>query len=229
MRILYGVVGEGMGHATRSRVVLEHLLEAGHDVRVVVSGRAHRFLVERFAGRPGISFHEIHGLHMDYADNVFLLGSSIWTNLEQAPAGILKNVEVYREVAESGFEPEMVFSDFESWAYLYGIRHRQTSSANSLLVPELRKLPWEFRVYGMGREAEMWNVRLKAFSEKGFVERSAEYAGALEAGYRPADNSMLFACVNDLCDRVAAGLPRPARLETGGMGNREGGEQDEDE
>ena len=32
MRILYGVVGEGMGHATRSRVVIAHLLEQGHEV-----------------------------------------------------------------------------------------------------------------------------------------------------------------------------------------------------
>lgn len=40
MRILYGVVGEGMGHATRSRVVIEHLLAAGHRLHVVVSGRA---------------------------------------------------------------------------------------------------------------------------------------------------------------------------------------------
>ena len=38
MRILYGVVGEGMGHATRSRVVLEHVLSQGHEVQVVVSG-----------------------------------------------------------------------------------------------------------------------------------------------------------------------------------------------
>ncbi|MGH9333683.1 MAG: glycosyltransferase family protein, partial [Vicinamibacteria bacterium] len=34
MRILYGVVGEGMGHATRSAVVIEHLLSAGHEVKV---------------------------------------------------------------------------------------------------------------------------------------------------------------------------------------------------
>ena len=46
MRILYGVVGEGMGHATRSRVVIEHLLAQGHEVHVVVSGRAQRFLTE---------------------------------------------------------------------------------------------------------------------------------------------------------------------------------------
>jgi len=32
MKILYGVVGEGMGHAIRSRVVLDHLLATGHEV-----------------------------------------------------------------------------------------------------------------------------------------------------------------------------------------------------
>jgi len=39
MRILYGVVGEGMGHAMRSRVILHELVKE-HQVQVVVSGRA---------------------------------------------------------------------------------------------------------------------------------------------------------------------------------------------
>ena len=47
MKILYGVVGEGMGHATRSRVVLEHLTKY-HDVHIVVSGRARDYLAKRF-------------------------------------------------------------------------------------------------------------------------------------------------------------------------------------
>src|SRR5690606_15289214 len=47
MKILYGVVGEGMGHAIRSGVVLEWLLEQGHQVQVVASGRAHGYLKER--------------------------------------------------------------------------------------------------------------------------------------------------------------------------------------
>ncbi|HZY04720.1 MAG TPA: glycosyltransferase family protein, partial [Anaeromyxobacteraceae bacterium] len=42
MRILYGVVGEGMGHALRSRVVLDELTRE-HQVQVVVSGRAHDY------------------------------------------------------------------------------------------------------------------------------------------------------------------------------------------
>ena len=44
LRVLYGVNGEGMGHATRSHVVIEALLAAGHDVRVVASGAAFRYL-----------------------------------------------------------------------------------------------------------------------------------------------------------------------------------------
>ena len=39
LRILYGVNGEGLGHATRSQVVARALLER-HDVRVVTSGAA---------------------------------------------------------------------------------------------------------------------------------------------------------------------------------------------
>jgi hypothetical protein len=54
MRILYGVVGEGMDHATRSRVILEHLLSQGHEQRIVVSGRAHAFLVGKLGQRADL-------------------------------------------------------------------------------------------------------------------------------------------------------------------------------
>jgi uncharacterized protein (TIGR00661 family) len=36
----------------------------------------------------------------------------------------MKNVEAYRQVVEQRFRPEAVITDFESWAHLYGIRHR---------------------------------------------------------------------------------------------------------
>ena len=124
MRILYGVVGEGMGHATRSRVVIEHLLGRGHELRIVVSGHAHRFLVDRLRGKPRVAIEEIHGLTLSYEDNEVDLGESLLHNLEQAPRGLLRNIQVYRKVAEDGFAPELVVSDFESWAYFYGVNHR---------------------------------------------------------------------------------------------------------
>lgn len=123
MQILYGVVGEGMGHATRSRVVLEHLAARGHQIKVVVSGRAHRFLSERLAEHPNISLEEIHGLSLSYTGNRVDKSESLKKNLKEAAKGIRKNIKVYRKVAEAGFQPELVISDFESWAALYALNH----------------------------------------------------------------------------------------------------------
>ena len=116
MRILYGVVGEGMGHATRSRVVIEHLLAAGHEVHVLVSGRAHAMLSLHFTG-----VHRVHGWHLVYEDNVVKKGKTAWSNLvdllREAP--ILANA--YRQLED--FRPEVVISDFESWSYVYAKSH----------------------------------------------------------------------------------------------------------
>ncbi len=120
MKIVYGIVGEGMGHATRSRVILEHLLSSGHEIRVVVSGRAHGVLVERFRGRTAIAFEEIHGLHLAYEGSRLDMGASVRENLRDAPRGLRRNLEVYGRVADD-FAAEAVVSDFESWAYLYGL------------------------------------------------------------------------------------------------------------
>jgi len=118
MRILYGVVGEGMGHAMRSRVVLEHLLAQGHEVEIMVSGRAAEFLGKRF---PDVT--RIHGLHIIYEDNRVRRGKTLWSNVQKGAAGIPQNIAAYFELIED-FSPEMVISDFESWTYFYAKAHR---------------------------------------------------------------------------------------------------------
>jgi len=65
VRILYGVVGEGMGHAIRSRVVLDELSRR-HDIEVVVSGRAHGYLKALESERLGVN--RIWGLSLVYED-----------------------------------------------------------------------------------------------------------------------------------------------------------------
>jgi uncharacterized protein (TIGR00661 family) len=256
MRLLYGVVGEGMGHATRSRVVLGHLLSRGHEVRVLVSGRAFGFLSDAFRGRAGIEVREIAGLVLAYRGNAMDPLRSLRANLRGALGKVRRNLDATAALAEEGFEPRAVVSDYDSWTYLYGrsrripviavdniqalrrLRHPreiaaglggeflvariatalrmarafhyvvpsfffppvsrarttlvppilrgpilearreprdhvlvyQTSAANQALVPLLRRLPGEFRVYGMGREGREGNVAFRAFSERGFVE-----------------------------------------------------------
>ena len=90
MRILYGVVGEGMGHATRSRVVIEHLLARGHEVRVVASGRASGYLAERVA-----SVGDIWGLTMAYSENEVRRWQTLARNLSGAVSGWPQNVREY--------------------------------------------------------------------------------------------------------------------------------------
>jgi uncharacterized protein (TIGR00661 family) len=119
MKILYGVVGEGMGHAMRSRVILDHLVRQGHDVEVVASGRAVDFLSKRFEG-----VRRIHGLHMIYEDNRVRKGKTLWSNVLGGLASIPSQISTYFDVIDD-FDPDAVISDFESWTYLYGKNHRK--------------------------------------------------------------------------------------------------------
>ena len=119
MRILYGVVGEGMGHAMRSGVVLDHLTK-NHEVQVVVSGRAHDYLVKRASER--LSVRKIWGLNIVYEDNEVQNFRTVLANLKGAVTGMPKNVKAYFDIAEK-FAPDVVISDFESWSYLFGKNH----------------------------------------------------------------------------------------------------------
>ena len=124
MRILYGVVGEGMGHATRSKVILTHLLGRGHEIEVVVSGKAHHFLKESFAQQPRIRIREIQGFTLAFRGNQMDLGGTLLENLFKAPGNLLYNTMTYLEMQVAGFRPQAVISDFESWAYLYAANHQ---------------------------------------------------------------------------------------------------------
>ena len=118
MKVLYGVTGEGMGHAMRSRVVLEHLIAAGHQVEIMASGRAATFLGKRFA-----DVNTIHGLHMILEENRVRPGKTLWSNVLKGALGVPGNIAAYFELI-AAFEPEVVISDFESWTYYYGRSHR---------------------------------------------------------------------------------------------------------
>ncbi|MBK8012694.1 MAG: teichoic acid biosynthesis protein [Deltaproteobacteria bacterium] len=113
MRILYGVVGEGMGHAMRSSVVVGRLLARGHEVRIVVSGRAAEYLDQRYPG----TVTRITGLSMVYEDNMVQKLKTALQNLK-ALAGVPDNFMAYAEMARN-FSPDVVVSDFESWVYWF--------------------------------------------------------------------------------------------------------------
>lgn len=118
MKILYGVVGDGMGHAIRSSVILDKLIADGHEVHIVVSGRAYDFLKARF---PEVS--RIWGLTIVTRDNELKNTRTVAQNVKEAVRGWPANIKQYFEV-ESRFSPDLVISDFETWTWLFAKRHR---------------------------------------------------------------------------------------------------------
>ncbi len=117
MKLLYGVVGEGMGHATRSKVVIEHLESRGHSVKIVASGRAFHFLSQAF---PDVV--EIAGLTLHYDNGAVNRERSLLHNVLLSPRMILDNASAYFEEVR-GFGPDLVISDFDSFAHLFARRH----------------------------------------------------------------------------------------------------------
>jgi len=119
MNILYGVPGEGMGHATRSKVVIDFLLSEGHHVQVVSSARAYTFLHTHFGNRV----HEIKGLHFAYKNAEVSKVGTLMLNLKSAAGNFLHNFSKYLMIEEA-FTPDLVISDFETFTFLFAKRHK---------------------------------------------------------------------------------------------------------
>jgi uncharacterized protein (TIGR00661 family) len=113
MNILYGVPGEGMGHATRSKVVIDYLLQK-HNVQVVSSSRAFEFLNKAFPNRV----HEIQGMHFAYKNEQVSKMDTFMLNVKNGPKNLFKNFTEYLHIKKS-FKPDLVISDFESFSFLY--------------------------------------------------------------------------------------------------------------
>ena len=160
MRILYGVVGEGMGHAVRSRVVLQHLMAAGHEVEVMASGRAVDYLRRELEG-GGDSVNAIHGLHMITEDNRIRRWKTLAANVETSTRGLPRNIAAYFELLQK-FSPEAIISDFESWTYMFAkSRDLPVLSIDNMQIINRCQLPAEV-VSGHAKDFKVAKAFVKA-------------------------------------------------------------------
>ena len=118
LKILYGVPGEGMGHATRTKVIVGHLMKR-HDVRIVTSDRAYTFLKECYPKHT----HEIKGFHFGFKNGVVSKVETVKLNLKTAPKNIKVNFKKYNELHKE-FKADIVISDFESFSYFFAKFHK---------------------------------------------------------------------------------------------------------
>jgi uncharacterized protein (TIGR00661 family) len=104
-----------MGHAMRSRVIAAHLRDAGHEVKLVASGRAVDYLRRYFddvAAIPGLSM-VYDGAAVQRLRTVVQFGRSVRPSLREI-------VALYRGPI-AGFQPHVCISDFDSFSYVFGL------------------------------------------------------------------------------------------------------------
>jgi uncharacterized protein (TIGR00661 family) len=114
MRILYGVTGEGLGHAMRSRVIAGDLVARGHEVKLVASGRACRYL-----GRYFDDVQQIPGFTLAYARGGIGRLRTAARIGRSAHSALRDTLALYRR-SIAGFQPDACISDFDSFTHMFG-------------------------------------------------------------------------------------------------------------
>jgi uncharacterized protein (TIGR00661 family) len=116
--ILYGVGGEGMGHAIRSKPTIQQLMKK-HNVLVVTGDRAYKFFQKNL---PKKNVQEILSLNMVYVNNEVSNFGTLKMNLKRIPQA-RKTIKKLNKIFLD-FKPDIVISDFEFFTNKFAKRYR---------------------------------------------------------------------------------------------------------
>ena len=137
---MYGVGGEGMGHATRSAAVIEYLLKKKHTVHICAGGRAFAYLKKRF---PNV--HKIDEIPLRYKnDTIDYVATAVYM-AQHLLFSLIKMIQLLNKLYID-VNPDVVISDYEVFTALTSkIKGVPLIAANNIsLIAQTKvdKLPW---------------------------------------------------------------------------------------
>ena len=118
-KIIYAVAGEGFGHSSRSQLIGQRFIDAGHDVMFVGSQKSLSYLSQYFGDRVKAIF----GLAFAYEDGYVDPVETVKMNVRKLPAANKQNDELFKKYFEP-FGPELVVSDFEPFSAWWALRNK---------------------------------------------------------------------------------------------------------
>ena len=118
-KIIYAVAGEGFGHSSRSHLIGQRLIDAGHNVMFVGSKKSLLYLKQYFGKRV----KEIFGLSFAYIRGRIDKSETLKRNLLKLPEANKQNEELFKKHFEP-FQPDLVISDFEPFSAWWAWRNR---------------------------------------------------------------------------------------------------------
>lgn len=153
-KIFVSLAGEGRGHATRVRALVE-MLRGRHEVVVFASHVAYQLLAAAYRGQPNVSVRRIPGLEFAYRGTQLSYFRSLWRAvpfLANLP-GVVRSLaaEIERE------RPDLAIVDFEPVlpraARRCGLPFLSFDHQHFLVVSDLSGLPrplrWQARLSGL--------------------------------------------------------------------------------
>ncbi len=105
LKILFGVAGEGSGHATRAEVVAKYLESQGHKVKMISYHQGLNYLA------PNFDVQEIFGLRFFHKDDKVDYPTTILENIKKTPEATKSLALVKKLIAK--FKPDIIITDFE--------------------------------------------------------------------------------------------------------------------
>ncbi len=106
-KILYGVCNVGMGHAIRSKVILQHL-EKKHEILIIAADPVYTYLKKHFK-----NVHKIPGWKLIFKNNRVKPLRTIIANARQINSKTKQNIKrTYKKIQK--FKPQIAISDWET-------------------------------------------------------------------------------------------------------------------
>jgi len=142
VKILYGICGEGRGHASRSRILIHYLRQHGHEVRIIAGGKAYTILSKDFD-----SVLQIESPKVFYKGNqvriIFTLLHTLFQTISRTPVSFLKIRHLLKKL-----QPDLLITDAEPIGYfaarLSKIKRISIDNPSALLY---RRCPKKIRDY----------------------------------------------------------------------------------
>jgi uncharacterized protein (TIGR00661 family) len=105
MNILYGVSGEGMGHASHALAIASYLEKKGHNVLIITYGQASEILKTKF------KVFEVNGFHLVYDSGKMNYAKTIAFNAQNFCKNIFYQGKLKKILNE--FKPDICITDME--------------------------------------------------------------------------------------------------------------------
>lgn len=142
VKILYGVQSDGMGHALRSKPVIEYLIKQGHQIKIVTSKKAKDYLSKHFDDVEDI--HDISFFYFNNKVSYVITGLKFFLCLDKFfTKGALRIKKVFEE-----YQPDIVITDFEFFtAKASKLFKRPLISLDNITVLKLFKVPKNIKNY----------------------------------------------------------------------------------